>query len=121
MITYIFIFALSINFSPFFPHHFTTTLDYRIILSQLNLYVMNSTTEKADVYTLVTNRIIAQLEQGVVIWKKPWDEAGLPQNLISKRPYRGINVWLLVFVRICTKLLPHFQASQRAWSIREER
>lgn len=57
---------------------------------------MNSTTtEKRDVYTIVTDRIIELLKQGTVPWKKPWTEAGLPQNLISKRPYRGINVWLL--------------------------
>jgi antirestriction protein ArdC len=48
-----------------------------------------------DVYTIVTDRIIAQLEKGSVPWRKPWIEAGLPQNLISKRPYRGINVFLL--------------------------
>lgn len=48
-----------------------------------------------DVYTIVTDRIIAQLEQGSVPWRKPWTEAGLPQNLLSKRPYRGINVFLL--------------------------
>lgn len=55
----------------------------------------NHTTKKTDVYAIVTDRIIAQLEQGVIPWRKPWTEAGVPQNLISRRPYRGINVWLL--------------------------
>jgi antirestriction protein ArdC len=54
-----------------------------------------ATAATRDVYTIVTDRIIAQLEQGSVPWRKPWTEAGLPQNLISKRPYRGINVFLL--------------------------
>jgi len=48
-----------------------------------------------DVYTIVTNRIIAQLEEGTVPWRKSWSESGLPQNLISKRLYRGINLLLL--------------------------
>lgn len=56
----------------------------------------NQVPSKADVYAIVTNRIIEQLEQNRVPWRKPWTEAGLPQNLISKRPYRGINVWLLL-------------------------
>lgn len=48
-----------------------------------------------DVYEIVTNRIIEHLEKGVVPWQQPWTEAGLPQNLITGRKYRGINVWLL--------------------------
>jgi len=54
--------------------------------------------EKRDVYAIITERIIEQLEKGTVPWKQPWAEAGLPQNLISKRPYRGINVWLLALL-----------------------
>ena len=48
-----------------------------------------------DVYQLVTDRIIKQLEQKIIPWRKPWTEAGVPQNLISGRPYRGVNVMLL--------------------------
>ena len=48
-----------------------------------------------DVYAMVTNRIIEHLEKGVVPWQQPWTDAGVPQNLITKKPYRGINVWLL--------------------------
>jgi antirestriction protein ArdC len=47
-------------------------------------------------YEVITNRIIAKLEAGVVPWHKPWNgEAGMPKNLISKKNYRGINVFLL--------------------------
>lgn len=53
------------------------------------------TESKLDVYELITNRIIAQLEQGVVPWRTPWTQAGMPKNLISNRLYRGINIWLL--------------------------
>lgn len=48
-----------------------------------------------DVYSLVTNRIIELLEAGTIPWRKPWTDAGLPRNLISKRPYRGVNLLLL--------------------------
>jgi len=48
------------------------------------------------VYQIVTDRIIAKLEEGVIPWKKPWNaEAGAPKNLVSKRDYRGINSFLL--------------------------
>ncbi len=50
---------------------------------------------KTDVYTIVTNRIIEHLEKGVVPWRQPWTDSGLPKNLVSGKPYRGINVWLL--------------------------
>jgi antirestriction protein ArdC len=53
-----------------------------------------------QIYQLVTDRILALLEQGVVPWKKPWKTRGgpalPPSNLLSLRPYRGINVFLLI-------------------------
>lgn len=57
---------------------------------------MDSSKQKIDVYEIVTNRIIELLEQGTTPWQKPWAEAGIPMNAISKRPYRGINHWLLL-------------------------
>jgi len=56
---------------------------------------MNTQTQPLDVFSIITNRIIEQLEQQVIPWRKPWAEAGHPQNLFSKRPYTGINTWLL--------------------------
>ncbi len=56
----------------------------------------NSSSTKVDVYAIVTNRIIELLESGNVPWQKPWADAGVPANLLSKRPYRGINLWLLL-------------------------
>jgi len=55
-----------------------------------------SPSTKVDVYKIVTDRVIELLEQGTVPWKKPWTDAGIPANLLSKRPYRGINLWLLL-------------------------
>lgn len=50
---------------------------------------------KLDVYEIVTNKIIEALESGVVAWQKGWVVAGGPRNLNSKRPYRGLNAFLL--------------------------
>lgn len=51
--------------------------------------------QSIDVYSLVTNRIIELIEAGTIPWRQPWTEKGIPRNLISKRPYRGINLMLL--------------------------
>lgn len=56
----------------------------------------SSTSPKIDVYQIVTNRIINLLEQGTVPWQKPWTDTGIPANFLTKRPYRGINLWLLL-------------------------
>jgi antirestriction protein ArdC len=48
-----------------------------------------------DVYSIITERIIEKLEQGTIPWHKPWRSIGAPRNLVSKKLYRGINVWLL--------------------------
>ena len=52
---------------------------------------------RPDVYEIVTNQVIDLLEQGKIPWSKPWrgGSAGMPKNAISKKPYRGINVFLL--------------------------
>ncbi len=55
----------------------------------------NTSGSQIDMYQLVTNQIITLLEKGVIPWQKPWKESGMPMNLISKRSYRGINLWLL--------------------------
>jgi antirestriction protein ArdC len=47
-----------------------------------------------SVYEIVTEQVIRQLEQGVAPWRKPW-RTELPVNLISGKPYRGLNVFLL--------------------------
>ena len=48
-----------------------------------------------DIYAIVTDRIVNLLENGVVPWRRPWTSTGLPRNLVSKKPYRGVNFFLL--------------------------
>ena len=45
-------------------------------------------------YEIVTESIIKQLESGVAPWRKPW-RTETPANLVSKKEYRGINIFLL--------------------------
>ena len=50
-----------------------------------------------DVYQVITDRIIEQLEIGTIPWQRRWSgcEAGMPRNLISRNQYRGVNTFLL--------------------------
>ena len=50
-----------------------------------------------DLYTTVTNRIVTALEQGTPPWICPWqkDTSSVPRNLVSGKPYRGINFIML--------------------------
>lgn len=88
-----------------------------------------------NVYQIVTDQIIAQLERGVVPWRKPW-RTELPCNLISGKPYRGINVFLLgmqarsskywLTFKQANQLGGHVRAGERAsvvtfWNVGEER
>lgn len=53
-----------------------------------------SATERS--YREITDKIVSLLEDGTVPWHKPWSvPGGEPQNLISRKPYRGINPFLL--------------------------
>jgi antirestriction protein ArdC len=55
---------------------------------------------KFDLYEVITQKIIDCLESGVVPWQKPWrSSGGMPSNLVTKRPYNGINFWLLLSLK----------------------
>jgi len=55
--------------------------------------------EKASLYQEVTDKIIAELEQGRVPWVQPWGgtKAGLslPKNAATGRRYSGVNILIL--------------------------
>jgi antirestriction protein ArdC len=55
---------------------------------------------KADIYEKVTNRIIADLEQGELTWLKPWSSGNMEGRIVrplrhNGLPYCGINVLML--------------------------
>ena len=45
-----------------------------------------------DIYQAITERFVEQLKRGTVPWQKPWFAV---QNIVSRKPYRGINSLLL--------------------------
>ena len=49
-----------------------------------------------NIYQAVTDRILAQLEQGVIPWRKTW-RGSEPMNYVSRKQYRGINLMLLPY------------------------
>jgi len=53
-------------------------------------------TQKFDIYQEVTDRIIAQMEKGIIPWQKPW--GGVEDGAISyvsRKPYSMLNQMLL--------------------------
>jgi len=56
---------------------------------------MQSTNVRQSLYAEVTNRIIAELEEGRLPWVQPWDAAAcpctMPVNAATGRRYSGIN------------------------------
>lgn len=56
--------------------------------------------DRQDVYTRVTNRIIADLEKGVRAWAKPWDAENAAGRITrplrhNGLPYTGVNILML--------------------------
>jgi len=48
-----------------------------------------------NIYEMVNNRIIGLLEKGEIPWRRPWS-SGEPVNFITRKPYRGINPFILI-------------------------
>jgi antirestriction protein ArdC len=48
----------------------------------------------SDVYSLVNDRILAALSQGIIPWKRPWT-GHLPTNYDRGKEYRGVNILTL--------------------------
>lgn len=55
--------------------------------------------DRGSLYQHVTDKIIAELEQGRVPWVQPWGKVkagvGLPKNAATDRRYSGINILIL--------------------------
>ena len=61
----------------------------------------NQSNNQPSLYSQVTDKIIAELEQGIVPWMQPWGNGegsvglGLPRNARTSKTYSGINILLL--------------------------
>jgi antirestriction protein ArdC len=69
---------------------------------------------KLDVYEMVTDKIVAALEKGIVPWQRPWTALGGPRNLQSKRPYGGLNAFLLSLSPYTSPYWTTFKAAKAA-------
>lgn len=76
-----------------------------------------------NVYESITNKIIAQLEAGVIPWRKEWKvtgEGGLPANFLTKKPYRGINILTLLMADYSSRYwLTYKQAQELGGQVRK--
>ena len=58
-----------------------------------------SFSDRTSLYQEITDKIIAELEQGRVPWVQPWGQVsaplGLPKNAATGRSYSGINILIL--------------------------
>ena len=48
-----------------------------------------------DIYAAVTERIIEQMEQGIIPWQKPWISCGKAISRTTRKPYSLLNQMLL--------------------------
>jgi antirestriction protein ArdC len=58
---------------------------------------------QVEIQQQITNRILEGLKSGTIPWRKTWrpdKNSGAPANVISKRPYSGVNPILLDLVAI---------------------
>lgn len=51
--------------------------------------------DKKNVYDIVSEHIVSILTAGIIPWRMPWSDGRTPANLITRKLYRGINVFLL--------------------------
>ena len=86
-------------------------------------------TANVDVYTRITNRIVADLEQGTRPWLKPWNAQHAAGRITrplrhNSTPYRGINV-LVLWIEAenhgyaCPKWMTYRQATDLGAQVRK--
>ncbi|MDP5361084.1 MAG: ArdC family protein, partial [Paracoccaceae bacterium] len=85
-------------------------------------------TERQDVYTRVTNTIIAAIEAGAGDWQMPWHRSGQglnrPINIDTTNAYRGINVvslWASAQARGFSTGIYPYRAAVNGWNLAGER
>lgn len=72
-------------------------------------------------YEQITQRIVEQLERGVVPWKSPYfSKTGFPRNFSTQKEYRGINVLLLGSLRFTSPFfLTFLQAKELGGNVKK--
>ena len=69
----------------------------------------------SKVYEIITNEILKKLDEGVTPWQTEFvSKNGMPRNIISNKPYQGINSLLLLCQRFTSPYWSTFkQISER--------
>ena len=62
--------------------------------------IVEAVMNRQEIFDHITKQIKEKLEQGTLPWRRSW-KTGLPMNLLTKRPYSGIN-----FLSLCTNDFP---------------
>ncbi len=87
--------------------------------------VSHTTTPRRDLYQHITDTIVRQLEAGTVPWQQPWKGdsnrlLALPENFITGKRYRGINILLLWSSAIEQQYPSAEWATFKQWTQKEE-
>ena len=72
---------------------------------------------RTDVYAKVTAGILARLAEGVAAWHQPWIGSTRPCNLITRRPYHGVNAFALGLIGKSPYWLTFRQAQMHGWRV----
>lgn len=83
---------------------------------------MKASSDKVNVYQIVTDRIIAALEAGTIPWRKEWStiRTSSPCNHVTGRGYRGINWFLLRCMPFeCSRYVTFKQALELGGNVRK--
>lgn len=73
---------------------------------------------QAEIQKQITTRILDGLKNGTIPWRKPWrhdKNAGAPANVISKRPYSGINPILLDLAAMSRGHVSRYYGTYQQW------
>ncbi|ABF54369.1 ArdC family protein [Sphingopyxis alaskensis] len=80
----------------------------------------NGSAARADVYSRITAEIISAIEAGAGNWRMPWHHDGTaitrPQNVISRRKYRGVNVLALWIAAEASAYSSGLWGTYRQWA-----
>ena len=70
----------------------------------------------STIYQEVTNSIIEQLEKGAAPWIKPWSaDSTADKNIVSQKPYAGINRLILGMSSMCQSFNTPVWGSFKQW------
>ena len=70
-----------------------------------------------DIFSVVTGRIIAQLEKGIIPWRRTWTSNG-PTSYQTNKEYQGINALILQDTYESPYWLTFRQAQKMGGSVR---